>query len=258
MMQAKLTTISGCLALTLALMPATVATAADYTICAQLDPGKGQTIVTIDNGCISSSRKYLGNDFRVNVDQRTAFITITGDYRYKDPAGGIGTTDCAGAKKLTFRQPGFGKRLFGVIHNNRYRGRIDLTGTAQPACVRQHSFRQQPQRYTANGLAARGFATVDPASWPTRSAASLIGIFSHPESTEGRPTMRLEIGAGGKAGVLVVEITQHGLLDDSVSAQRFVGHVKEGGKGWQLVGLWKQSLCARGERAGQWTPGACS
>lgn len=251
------------LALGLSLAAAGPAMASAYTICSELDGRAKQTVITIDNHCISSSQKYEGNTFKIDIDQQAALITITGDYRYKAPLSRIGTTDCANAKLLTFRQPGHAMRRFGVILNGRFRGYVDHTQSRARRCAQHHRFREKGGLFTPAALTQRGFAKVDLSSWQPRSAPSLLGalgalVANHPEAIEGRPTMQIDMAPSADSSMMIVEVTQHGLLDDSVSGQRHVAHVKQGPKGWHLVGLWQQSMCARGRLAGQWTGGRCS
>lgn len=239
------------------------ASASAYTICSELDGRAKQTVITINNRCISSSQKYQGNTFKIDIDQQAALIKITGDYRYKAPASRIGTTDCAGAKRLSFRQPGADLRRYGIIYNGRFRGYVDHTQSRAKRCVQHHRFHERGGLYSAAGLTQRGFAKVDISARQPKSAPSLIGALgslatNHPEAIEGRPTMHIETAPSADGSMMIVEVIQHGLLDDSVSAQRYIAHVKQSPKGWQLVGLWTQSMCARGRLAGQWTGDRCS
>ena len=234
-----------------------------YTICSMMDGRTKETVITIDNRCVSSSQKYEGNTFKIDIDQQAAMIRITGDYQYKAPISRIGTTDCAGARRLSIRQPGIGLRRYGIIYNGQFRGYVDHTQSSAQRCVRHHRFRERGGNYSATGLRQRGFTRVDLTTHQPRTAASLIGalgsrVTGHPEAIEGRPTMHIEIGPAASGSMMIVEVTQHGLLDDSVSGERYVGHVKQGPDGWRLIGLWKQSMCARGRHAGQWTGGRCS
>ncbi len=251
------------LSITWGLSIAIAGQASAYTICTELDGRAKQTVITIDNRCISTSEKYQGNTFKIDIDQQAALIKITGDYRYKGSVSRIGTTDCAGAKRLSFRQPGADLRRYGVIYNGRFRGYVDHTQSRAKRCVQHHRFHERGGLYSASGLTQRGFAKVDISSSQPKPAPSLIGALgslatNHPEAIEGRPTMHIETAPSGDNSMMIVEVTQLGLLDDSVSGQRYVAHVKQGPKGWQLVGLWRQSMCARGRLAGQWTGSRCS
>lgn len=62
-------------------------------------------------------------------------------------------------------------------------------------------------------------------------------------------------------GVAVVIITRSGLMDDSVSAERyrisFKSEEKPLGLDWNWVQYGVQYKCARGDNAGQWTKSLC-
>lgn len=86
--------------------------------------------------------------------------------------------------------------------------------------------------------------------------APILG--GHPESMEGNAAARIAYEKKSDGTGYVVEIEQDGLLDDSVSAQKFIGFVvpaKDGG--WQLESLWLRQKCARGKAAGKWVKGNC-
>lgn len=94
-------------------------------------------------------------------------------------------------------------------------------------------------------------------------ADSLIGVFDpilrgHPESMDGNAAAKIAFEKNSSGDAFVVEIELDGLLDDSVSGQKFVGFVGPAADGgWQLQSLWLRQKCGRGDVAGQWVKGNC-
>jgi hypothetical protein len=108
----------------------------------------------------------------------------------------------------------------------------------------------------------QGWKSVDPAKWSPNGAASLMDVVApiyagHPETSEGRPTLKIELAPWPGQPAMQVRITMTGYLDDSVSGGQFVARVEEGADGWVLKKLWMRNLCARGAHAGQWTAELC-
>ena len=98
-------------------------------------------------------------------------------------------------------------------------------------------------------------------------AAQLLG--DHPESDEGRPSAEIEISPAqwqrrpwdklADRTFMAIRIEEHGYLDDSVSGRRTFAAARRDDKSgqWRIAGLWRQYMCARGERAGQWSGKPC-
>ncbi len=233
-----------------------------FTVCADRNGGTKQMTVTVSNRCVSSSYKYRGNNFEIDVQQNTATIDVTGDFDYKRPTGGIGTTDCGGAKTLEFKIDGTEARRYGVVVNGRYAGTIDFNQSNARACPKQHN-RIRFDVPARKSIRLRStHAKVDLTNWNPKQASSLMSLFKpitnfHPESTDGRPSLQIDAVQRQDGRGMFVQIVTLGLLDDSVSGMSYIGSVDEGASGWVLKQLWKRALCARGARAGQWTTGAC-
>ncbi len=81
-------------------------------------------------------------------------------------------------------------------------------------------------------------------------------IAGFPEMADGRPGLTLTSAFAD--GVLSVEITETGLMDDSVAAiqQRLEFAPMEDGR-WLLTGYGFRQQCYRGTNAGTWTDKPC-
>lgn len=80
-------------------------------------------------------------------------------------------------------------------------------------------------------------------------------VMGFPEEGEGRPALNVT-SAIDENGTLIIEITESGLADDSVSAvqRRYV--LEPGDGGWTLVGYGHRQQCWRGESR-DWTASPC-
>jgi len=59
--------------------------------------------------------------------------------------------------------------------------------------------------------------------------------------------------------LMAIRIEEHGYLDDSVSGRRtFAAAHRDAQTGmWRVKDPWHRFMCARGERAGQWSSARC-
>jgi hypothetical protein len=87
---------------------------------------------------------------------------------------------------------------------------------------------------------------------------------------EGRPSAEITISRAkwrrlpwqklSDYSFMAIQIEEHGYLDDSVSGKRLFASAKQHPQTgeWRVTGQWHQFMCARGERAGQWSAKPCS
>ena len=82
-------------------------------------------------------------------------------------------------------------------------------------------------------------------------------LTAFPESLEGRPAIEIDAAKNGD-GDLQIDVTESGLMDDSVDAiqRRFVMRQTEAGA-YRLVAYGYRQKCGRGENPGEWTAELC-
>ncbi len=234
----------------------------NYTVAAIYDYGTRSIEVTAHTGCMSSSLRPLGNNIRFQVDEERALITGTGYFTYKRSKSRIAKTDCMGASKQTIILPNVEQRRYTVVVNGKYRGVLDFTRSAKPPRLTTTTTKLGNSGFMAKMQLRNTYASVNLDNWTTRNAASVIDLFrpitnAHPVSLEGRPEMKISIRRNTADNSLTVRITNLGYMDDAVSGEKYSGLVTRTANSWHLKSLWKQSLCARGPKAGQWTKGNC-
>lgn len=106
-----------------------------------------------------------------------------------------------------------------------------------------------------------GYKPVDLAAWQPRTAASVMALVeplyrNHPESSEGQPSLKIELRKD-ETGLFVVDIVLRGYLDDSVEGEEYRGLVARTEHGWRLEALGRRNICARGPNADQATVEPC-
>jgi hypothetical protein len=234
-----------------------IAAARGFSICAERNAMTREMTLHFANGCVSSSRRYLGHDIKADVNQIHASIRISGGSNYEPlPAGRPVKADCGGRRSHSITVPETDARRYRVSHNGNYAGLIDLTAANGRVCSRTLAKGGNPN------LRFDDWQPVDLSGWVPKSASSLMDVIApvysgHPESTEGRPGLKIEMAPWHGRDAMHVQVTMTGYLDDSVSGETFAALVEPGGDGWVLKKLWKKNLCARGQHAGQWTKQPC-
>ncbi len=257
-------------------------------VCLELPAGASTVKAEIASGCLPTSPGHTGA-FETKVDGSTATITIDGAYKQEGGAR-IGTTDCMGSQVIKQEAEAAGPRRYSVVINGRYRGVIDASDTrygmqavkecfasssqvAIPrpeagAVYRREQFRDWTSRPLGQGKPPIG--SIYRADYPSVAAAVAALLGNHPEGMEGRPNAQITISKGQWRGwpftkppavrFMAVQIEEHGYLDDSVSGKRTFAEVRPNPEtdGWRIMGHWYQFMCARGDRAGQWTGRPCS
>ncbi len=106
-----------------------------------------------------------------------------------------------------------------------------------------------------------GFTPLAPAFWPQGPAPDPVTLLeplyrNHPESPEGRPTLRITMRRETGARLLM-DVELGGLLDDSIEARAFRAVVERGERGWGVVAIGTRHRCARETRRA-WTTRPCS
>lgn len=256
-------------------------------VCLELPAGAGIVKAEIGSGCLPTSPGYEG-EFEIKVDGNSATISIDGAYEQVGDAR-IGTADCMGSQVINQDAEAAGPRRYSVLVNGVYRGVIDASETRygmRPVkeCFASRSqvqlprpevetmyLRQQFRDWIARPRAS-GKQSNDPiyrANFASVAEAVAALLGGHPEAMEGRPSAKVTISRARWRGgpfakppapeFMAVQIEEHGYLDDSVSGKRTFADVRPNrdGGGWRIVGHWHQWMCARGERAGQWSGKPC-
>ena len=256
-------------------------------VCLELPAGAEIVKAEIASGCLPTSPGYTG-DFETTVDGSTATISINGAYKQESDTR-IGTTDCMGSRVIEQQAEAAGPRRYSVLINGQYRGVIDASDTRYGMRAVKECFASRSQIVTPRPEAEAVYVRQQFKDWIARpkgtgkppidsiyrtnystigeAVAALLG--NHPEAIEGRPSTEITISkarwrraAFTKPPALrfmAVQIEEHGYLDDSVSGKRTFADIRpnpEAG-GWRIVGHWYQFMCARGDRAGQWSGEPC-
>nr|WP_298930205.1 hypothetical protein [uncultured Erythrobacter sp.] len=254
------------------------------TICLELPAGAGKVKAKISSGCLPTSPQHKGA-FSIEVDAERAVIAVDGAFKPTREQR-IGTADCMGSRTIEQDAEAAGPRRYSVVVNGEYRGILDASDT-------QFGMRAVKDCFAGNGQVQlrrpEAIASYRPASFkdwigrskdepsnalytnaystPAEAAAALLG--NHPESMQGRPSAQISIskakwqfGGFPKPPIpyfMAIQIEEHGYLDDSVSGKRTFAAVKQDpatGE-WRIGRHWYQFMCARGERAGQWSGQPC-
>jgi len=223
--------------------------------CAGYDSVAKAVTLEISNLCVSSSYKYRGHTLSAEVDENYATIRVAGTFRYKSPAGNVGTTDCAGRRSHTLNFPGVKPWRYTIVHDGRRVGIADLGQDADRVCLRRARPTRVPVPLGLGGCGRRkGAAPGAPAARLMDLLAPYLG--DYPEGADGAPETKLSI-TPGVGDTMQIELEMTGYLDDSVAGEKFFGHARAGPDGWVLTRLWRWRLCARGENAGLWIAGNC-
>jgi hypothetical protein len=108
-----------------------------------------------------------------------------------------------------------------------------------------------------------GLSPVDLNRYEPRRAASPLSLIeplvrNHPESLEGRPSLRIDMRKDGER--FVAEIETGGLLDDAIEARQFRALIGRRDGQWELQALGQRWRCSRGPlgMTGAWTTMRCS
>ena len=253
-------------------------------VCLELPAGAGIVKAEIASGCLPTSPGHEGA-FQINVDASTATIAINGAY---EPVREqlIGTMDCMGSQVIEQEAKAAGPRRYSVMINGRFSGVIDASDTtygmrAVRECFADHSQVQgaRPETLTVykremfrDWIARPKGKTTDPlytSSYTTIGDAVAALLGNHPESMEGRPSAEITVSKGEWRGFqfrkpprvrfMAIQIEEHGYLDDSISGKRTFAELRRNPQtgAWSIGGHWHQFMCARNERAGQWSGEPC-
>ncbi len=231
-----------------------------FTIAGSYNNAERSIELKVNTGCVSSSIRISGNDFRFKVDEEKALITATGGFIVKTPTPKIATADCMGRQQTVIRLTDVDARRYTLVMGGEYMGVLDFTKSDNPPRL---GFMKQtgkiPQSLNRMRL-ANLYAAVNLDNWVPRRAISVMELFApiisaHPESLEGRPEMEISLTRIDR--FITVNITALGYLDDSVAGGKYAGIVSRKDGQWHLDSLWRQNLCTRGKNAGKWVKSSC-
>jgi uncharacterized membrane-anchored protein len=108
-----------------------------------------------------------------------------------------------------------------------------------------------------------GFEQMDISAWEPREAKSLMAIVeplyrNHPESAEGRPTLRVDVRKGVD-GRFRVEVERTGLADDAIESVQHRAIIARNGDLWRLEAMGWRQRCNPGRGwASSWTIRPCA
>lgn len=252
------------------------ATASDIAgFCLELDANSETLAATARTGCLSSGKRDVENSLALEVDNESAVIRVTGEFQVEYQFH-IGPTDCMGSSTISLTAEGAAPRRYSVIYGERMLGVADFTQTTDEAmCFDSGRFDSALPTYTHRNFS--DWSTTQFKGWQDWRGADLPTLLAPlieqmPASHEGRPSFKLEVEkalwlprvvrkpfgpARQRQEVLTVRLTQHGILDDAISGMRLFAIARQTGKGWRLQNIYSQQMCARGQRAGQWSSAPC-
>ncbi len=243
-------------------------------ICPELNKATGELSVRVDSGCTSSSARLISQDLALEVDQSTASIHVTGDMKFG--GGMIQTADCMGRQDVTLSAEGIEARRYTLTYEGQYLATLDMMEQAKPDKCLSPTYRHFKDSDLAMRSSFKAW-NADPvegwSEWRGDSVYDALSpvLDSHPEGMEGRASAEITVEKKrwrrepsyrtpviNTDPFIAVTITQHGYLDDSVSGGRFFAEMRQDENGkWMVAGLWSQNMCARGDKAGQWTGARC-
>lgn len=243
------------------------------TLCVSFDAAAQSLSLEARTGCLRTGTRLDSDSLAMSVDQPQALIQLTGEYKTSYP-NRIGPADCMGSRTLEFTAAEVEPRRYSVMLGERFIGTADLTADAGARyCFSSDRFADTYLRETD----FKDWAVGGAEGWQEWRAGDLQSLFaplmaSVPEGMEGRPEVELSLRKeqwlaqnvpmpaalrSQATDVMVVRLKSVGLLDDSVSGQRFTGIARLGEDGWSFLRLYSQSMCARGGTAGQWSADGC-
>lgn len=269
----KMKWISAVLALCSLTSEAYAARSSVKSICTSLTD-KTLTI-TVKSHCLRSGKRTDQNSLAVDVDQSTAAIRIKGDFTV-EYGYHIGPTDCMGSTQFDLQAKDIEPRRYKLLFGSQYLGRVDFTETLnQKPCFKvfagagEHPLIRERDLENWSQDMVTGWS-----DWTEDNLPALVRplVGSFPDNIVGNPQFTLSVERSRWVPsvvkkpfpphrqyqqVMTVRLTQNGLGDDSVTANRFVGIAKQGPKGWYFHRLYSQHMCGRGPNAGQWTTSSC-
>lgn len=243
------------------------------SVCVSIDRQAQSLTLEARTRCLRSGTQVDANTLALSVDQDSARIHLSGEFEASYPFL-IGPADCMGSRTITLTAQDILPRRYSMILGEEFLGTADFTEMSD----KRHCF--PISLAPANSLSARSFADWAEGGvegwqeWRAESIPALVAPLLHgfAETMEGRPEASLTLNKvrwlpqiSAKPGpfeaqgadAIAVSITRHGLLDDSVSGQRFTAIATLDGDKWRLMHLFSQDMCARGPAAGRWAPGRC-
>ena len=245
-------------------------------ICPILDQNSGELSVMVDTGCLTGMARYMGNDLQLLVDQQYATINVSGSISYHPINSLIVTHDCGGATQISLSAPRIEARRYSVNYNGKWLGVADLLQDSMPDSCMYAARRGGVSDYVQVNRRSFDNWSDDPIlgwrEWRGSDAFLLLSplLSDHPETEEGRPEVNVRVEKRvwnlrwqgldkpwKSEPFVAVWITRHGLLDDSISGDRYFAELRHDGDGWRIEELFGQNMCARGEAAGQWTAEPC-
>lgn len=245
-------------------------------ICSALDRNSGELTVKVDTGCMTGMARYKDNDLELAVDQQRATIKVSGSIEYFPITSPIVTHDCAGATQISLSASGIEARRYSVNYNGEWLGVADLLESPQFDSCMNAVRRSSATEFKHVNRQSFDDWSDDPvhgwSEWRGENAFSLVSplLSDHPETDEGRPQVDIRVEKRiwnmqwphrdklwKSEPFVAVWITRHGLLDDSISGDRYFAELRRDGDGWRIEELFGQHMCARGETAGQWTAERC-
>ncbi len=251
------------LALTMTAVATPAASSNLKLVCASYQAASKTIRVDVASGCTSSSHRYLGHDIKVDIDEETARISLSGGFKYAKPATNIVTSDCAGQKKLKLPVPGVAARRYSVFTKGVFRGVFDFTKSHARSCVSPLGTRSGALVVSSmaardgleRALSVKQGATIQEIIKPLMRELAVSG--------EGRGTLSLSIekvftGGENAPPRAKATIEAHGLADDAVSGVFYEIDFVALPAGWKAVGLQRKQMCGRGPNAGMWTAQNCN
>lgn len=111
----------------------------------------------------------------------------------------------------------------------------------------------------AENLAApnTGFTAVEPSELGVSGAATVREALAPLLSSDVNEGANLQLSIVETGDASVADIVRSGLEDDSVSAAHLRLEFRKETDGWYPTNAYRRMMCARGDRAGQWSATPC-
>lgn len=126
-----------CVAFLVAMAVAGSAIAAPRTVCATYAPAAHNSItLEIATGCVSSSYRYQGHDFKASINPEADAILVEGEFKYQRPDSRIVKRDCGSHRRVEVTVNDAEARSYKVIVNDKDYGVVDFSDSPGRQCIK--------------------------------------------------------------------------------------------------------------------------
>ena len=242
-------------------------------VCLTYDQGAQELVASLRTRCLGSGARETSNTLALAVENERARIVISGEYETRRTFN-IGSADCMATQSFDLTASHVDERRYAFFFGDQKLGVFDATqALADARCYALQSAAQ-------SHLSERDFRDWSPlednglSGQPAPQVGDILArmMGNEPETLEGRPEAHITMervrwlpsivskpAPSARQGhdAMAVHLTRHGLLDDSVSGERMSVILRHDEDGWIVYRSYRQTMCARGTTAGQWSSATC-